>query len=477
LSVTKQVRLASAAGRWTVAAAVLGSGAAFLEGTVVNVALPAIGRDFHLGIDGLQWVVNGYLLTLSALILLGGSLGDLYERRSVFIVGAAGFGAASALCAFAPSFPLLVGFRLIQGMFAALLVPNSLAVLNTVFVEEDRAGAIGLWAGWSAASTALGPLLGGWVVDAISWRGVFVSVVPFAVAAAWLAWRHVPAGGGSPVRSLLDYAGGVLGVLGLGGVTAALISGPRIGFGRTWILIAGMGGLVSLAGFMVHEARAPNPLLPMKLFSSRQFAGANLVTLLVYAALGGMLFFLILQLQLGLHYTALQAGAALLPANALMLLLSGPAGRWSGRRGARWPMTIGSLTAAGGFLLLTRVQEGASYVIAVLPAVFVFGLGLGTLVAPLTAAVLAAVPKEQAGIASGVNNAAARFAGLIATAALPVLVGLGSLTRLDGKELAAGYVRAMWIGAGLCVAGAAVAFRTVKGALQPTANDPQQPDL
>jgi MFS family permease len=357
-----------------------------------------------------------------------------------------------------------VAFRLLQGLFAALLVPNSLALLNTVFVPEDRGGAIGHWAGWSAASTALGPLAGGWIVDAISWRGIFMSVVPFAVAAGWLAWRHVPAiEPAARTGQRVDYPGAALGIVGLAGTTAALISGPRAGFGRGWIPVAGFGGLLFLIAFALHEARAPNPLLPMKLFRSRQFAGTNLFTVLVYAALGGMLFFLTLQLQLVLRYTALQAGAALLPASALMLLLSGPAGRLSGRRGARWPMTLGSLIAAGGFLLLSRVEEGAGYVGTVLPAVLLFGLGLGTLVAPLTTAVLAAVPTEQAGVASAINNAASRFAGLIATATLPLLVGLGSSPGLDREGLAAGFVRAMWIGAGLCVAGAAVALGTVQG--------------
>lgn len=444
----------------------LGSAAVFLEGTVVNVALPAIGRAFHLGIDGLQWVLNGYLLTLSALILLGGSLGDRYPRRTIFIIGALGFGAASAVCAVAPSFPLLVAFRLLQGVAGALLVPNSLALIDTLFRDEDRGAAIGLWAGWSAASTALGPLLGGWLVDAISWRGIFVSVAPFAVLAAWLAWRHVPATKQeSRSTASVDLPGAVLGTAGLGGVTTALIAGPRGGFGRHWILIAGLGGLLLLLGFLQRERRARNPLLPLKLFRSRQFSGANLFTVLVYAALSGMLFFLILQLQLVLGYTALEAGAALLPANLLMLLLSGPAGRLSTRRGPRWPMTLGALIASVGFLLLTRVEEGAGYLSAVLPGVLVFGVGLGTLVAPLTAAVLAAAPQEQAGVASAVNNAAARFAGLIATAVLPLLVGLGSSPELGQSErLAAGYVRAMWIGVGLCIAGAAVAFRTVESA-------------
>jgi EmrB/QacA subfamily drug resistance transporter len=458
-----QVRLKSAAGRWTVAAAVLGSGAVFLESTVVTVALPSIGRDFELGMDGLQWVMNGYLLTLSALILLGGSLGDVYRRRVVFVAGLIGFTAATALCTVAPTLGVLVFCRLLQGAAGALLVPNSLAILDTVFAEEDRGAAIGQWAGWSAVSMALGPLLGGSLVDAASWRWVFASVVPFALGAAWIAWRKVPdVDPPRAERRSVDYLGAVLATAGLAGVTGALVSGPSVGFTRSWILIAGVGGSLLLAAFVVLERRVDQPLLPMHLFRSRQFTGANLTTVLVYAALGGLFFFLMLELQNALGYSALAAGAALLPANVLMLLLSPRVGRLSGRIGARLPMTIGAATAAVGLLLMARVQAEADYLTTVLPAVVIFGLGLGTLVAPLTAAVLGAVPNEQAGVASAVNNAAARLAGLLATAILPLAAGLSGSRDPRGAGLTAGYVRAMWISAGLCAAGAVVAFLTIR---------------
>jgi MFS family permease len=434
--------LGSPAGRWAVAATVLGSGAVFLEGTVTTVALPAIGRDFELGLAGLQWLVNAYMLPLSALILLGGSLGDRYGRRQVFITGLIGFAAASGLCMVAPDFRTLVACRLLQGIFGALLVPNSLAILDTLFTEEDRSAAIGQWAGWSGISTALGPLVGGWLA-----------------AAAWIATRKVPAEEPSGTGRV-DYAGAVLVTLGLAGVTAALLAGS--GLGRTGALAAGGGGLVLLAGFVLLEHRVHAPLLQLDLFRSRQFAGANLVTLLVYAALGGFFFLFVLMLQDSLGYSALASGAALLPVNLLMLIISPVAGRWSARVGARLPMTVGAVLAAGGLLLLSSVGSGSAYVQGLVPGLALFGVGLATLVAPLTAAVMGAVPEEQVGVASAVNNATARLAGLLGTAVLPLAAGLGGLSELRGSALADGVGAALRISAGLCLAGAVVAFLTIR---------------
>jgi EmrB/QacA subfamily drug resistance transporter len=467
------VSLHSATGRWILAGSVLGSGAVFLEGTVVNVALPAIARDFHLGVDGLQWVVNGYLLTLSALMLLGGSLGDRLRRSRVFGVGCVAFAVASIGCALAPSLPVLVVLRLLQGTAGSLLVPNSLAMLETSFQGEERGAAIGQWAGWSAVSTALGPLAGGWLVDAGSWRWVFASVGPFALGATWIALRHAPAGE-ARTRSRttrktapVDYLGAILVTLGLAGVVGALIVGPRLGFGASPVFGAAIAGLVLLMGFVAHERRLGRqdaaPLLPLGVFRSRQFSGANLMTLLVYGALNGLMFLLMPQLQDNVGYSALTAGAALLPVNAIMLALSPVAGRMAARIGPRLPMAAGSLVAGGGMLLFARVQPGASYLGVVLPAAIVFGLGLACMVAPLTAAVLAAVSEHEAGVASGINNAAARLAGLFAAAALPLAAGLGGMTRLEGPEFAAGFARAMWICAGLCAAGALVALLTIGG--------------
>jgi EmrB/QacA subfamily drug resistance transporter len=464
------VSLRSSTGRWILAGSVLGSGAVFLEGTVVNVALPAIARDFHLGVDGLQWVINGYLLTLSALMLFGGSLGDRFRRSRVFAIGCVAFASFTIGCALAPSLPVLVVLRLLQGVAGALLVPNSLAMLETSFEGEDRGGAIGQWAGWSAVSTALGPLAGGWLVDAGSWRWVFASVVPFALGAAWTALRHGPAGERRAVRKAgrLDYVGAALATLGLAGLVGALIAGPTLGVGAL-ILGAGITGVLLLIGFVLHErrlsARATEPLLPLEVFRSRQFTGANLMTLLVYGALNGLMFLLMPQLQDNLGYDALRAGAALLPVNAIMLALSPAAGRIASRIGPRLPMVVGALTAAGAMALFTRVQPGASYLAAVLPAAIVFGLGLACMVAPLTAAVLRAVDEGEAGVASAINNAVARLAGLFAAAALPLAAGMGGVTQLEGPAFAAGYARAMWICAGLCAAGALVALVTVKGAM------------
>jgi EmrB/QacA subfamily drug resistance transporter len=464
------VRLQTTSGRWLVAGSVLGSGAVFLEGSVVSVALPAIARDFRLGVEGLQWVMNGYLLTLSALMLLGGTLGDRFRRSRVFAIGCVAFAVASVGCAVAPSLLVLVVLRMVQGTAGALLVPNSLAMLETAFGGEERGAAIGQWAGWSAISTAVGPLVGGWLVNAGSWRWVFASVVPFALGAAWITLRHARAGetpSASDRSAGVDYVGAVLVTLGLGGIVGALIAGPDPGLARPWVLGTGLGGVVLLLVFLAQERRlgrqGAHPLLPLDVFRSRQFTGANVMTVLVYAALNGLLFLLMPQLQNNLGYSPLTAGAALLPVNAIMLALSPVAGRLSLRIGPRLPMAIGALLAGGAMLLFARIGPGASYIAVVLPAAVVFGIGVGTLVAPLTAAVLGAVSPREAGLASGINNAAARLAGLFATAVLPLAAGIGGLARLDGPEFDTGYRRAMWICAGLCAAGALVALTTIQG--------------
>jgi EmrB/QacA subfamily drug resistance transporter len=467
-AVPSSVRIASAAGRWTVAAAVLSSGAVFVESTVVTVALPALGRDLHLGLDGLQWVVNSYLLTLSALMLIGGSLGDLYGHRRVLMGGLAAFTGASALAALAPSAPVLLGVRLAQGAAGAILVPNTLALLNGLIQPSDRGAAIGRWSAWSAVSTALGPLLGGWMVDALSWRWVFAVPVPFGLMALWIAAAKVPP---EPLAAnrprQLDLAGTVLVTLGLGAVTWALIEAPDRGPAGALVPTAAAAGAALLAAFLAHEWRAREPMLPLAMFRSSQFSGTNAVTLLVYAALGGLFFLLTLQLQDGLGYRAIAAGAALLPINVLMLALSPAAGRLGQRYGPRWPIAVGSVVAAGGMLLLERVQPGVSYARGVLPGILVFGLGLALLVAPLTAAVLGAVQEGQGGIASAVNNAAARLAGLLATATLPLAAGL------MGPADPAGYARAMRLAAGLCLAGSIVAVATIRrGATVPSSVHP-----
>jgi EmrB/QacA subfamily drug resistance transporter len=451
-----------------VAGSVLGSGAVFLESSVVNVALPAIARDFHVGIVGLQWVINAYLLTLSALMLLGGALGDRFGRPRVFAIGCVAFAIASFGCALAPDMNLLVLLRAVQGAAGALLVPNSLAMLDTAFAGEERGAAIGQWAAWSAVSTAAGPFAGGWLVDALSWRWVFSAVILFALAAALIVMRHIASGSvgrsGAPSGrgERIDYLGAALGTLALAGLVGALMAGPAIGFSDLRVLAAGIGGIACLTAFVFVERHVSHPILPLSIFRSRQFSGVNAATFLVYAALSGLFFLLMPQLQSNLHYSALRAGAALTPANVIMLVVSPMAGRASARIGARVLMTAGALIAAAGMVLFARVQPGASYIGTVLPATLVFGFGLSLLVAPLTSAVLSAVKESDTGIASGINNAVARLAGLISTAALPLAAGLGGSAELEGAAYAEGYARAMLISAGLCAAGALVSLVTVK---------------
>jgi EmrB/QacA subfamily drug resistance transporter len=444
------VRLASARGRWLVAATALGSGIAFLDSTVVNIALPAIRRDLGGGLTAQQWVVDGYLLTLSALLLLGGALGDRYGRRRLFVLGLVGFAIVSALCGVAQSASELIIARVAQGIFGALLVPGSLALLDASIVPEDRGRAVGAWAGLSGVSTALGPFVGGWFVDAVSWRLVFFINIPLAAAAIAIAVRHVPESGSSTVR-VLDWLGAVLVTLGLSGVIYALIEMPSAGATSANVAAAVVGSACLIAFFAV-EARHPMPMLPLGIFRSAQFSGANLTTFAVYAALGGAFFLLALQLQQSLGYSALEAGAATLPVTVIMLVLSPRMGALARR--PRWPMTIGPIVAGIGVGLLARVTPGRGYVDTVLPATVVFGLGLAITVTPLTSTVLAAVREEQIGVASGVNNAVARFAGLLAVAVLPAAAGI----EYGAFGLGPGFSRAMLISAVLCFAGGVISY-------------------
>ena len=449
-----------------VAGSVLGSGAVFLESSVVNVALPAIARDFHVGVIGLQWVINGYLLTLSALMLLGGALGDRFGRPRVFAIGCVAFALASAGCAIAPGLVALVALRIVQGAAGALLVPNSLAMLDTAFDGEERGAAIGQWAAWSSISTAAGPFAGGWIVDRLSWRWVFSAVILFALVAAVIVVRHIASGTvkdpGKGSAPRIDYLGAALGTLALAGIVGALMAGPALGFFEWRVIAAGIGGVVCLVAFIMIEQRVSHPILPLSIFRSQQFSGVNATTFLVYGALSGLFFLLMPQLQSNLEYSALRAGAALTPANVIMLAVSPIAGRASARVGPRVLMTVGAFIAAAGMLLFARVQPGVSYLGTILPATIVFGTGLSLLVAPLTSAVLSAVKESETGMASGINNAVARLAGLIATAALPLAAGIGGSAKLEGAAYAAGYTRAMLISAGLCATGAVVAFLTVR---------------
>ncbi|MEA2827256.1 MAG: hypothetical protein QOG43_1695 [Actinomycetota bacterium] len=457
------VRFGSATGRWVILATVLGSGLAFLDGTVVNVALPTIAKDLDAGLSGLQWTLDAYLVTLSSLLLLGGSLGDQYGRRRVFLLGMAAFTAASLLCGLAPNITLLVAARAVQGVGAAMLVPGSLAILSSTFHPDDRARAIGAWSALAGATSAIGPFLGGWLIDAVSWRLIFVINLPLAAIAGFVTLVHVPdtrpATSTGPSHAPPDVAGAVTVSVGLAALAFALIEGAG-GFGAREVVAAGTG-VAALVAFVVIERRSRRPMLPLGIFRSRQFTGANLTTVAVYAALGGTLFLLVLQLQLVLGYSALEAGASLLPVTMIMLLLSARMGALAQRIGPRIPMTVGPLVVGAGLVLLARVGAGDGYLTVILPAVIVFGLGLSATVAPLTAAVLASVDDDHMGVASGVNNAAARVAGLLAVAVLPAAVGLDLAA---GPEAVTGGVhRALLVGAAICAAGGLVAYATIRG--------------
>ncbi|MEH3033573.1 MAG: MFS transporter [Aeromicrobium erythreum] len=440
------MRLSSPEGRWLVAAMVLASGMAFLDGSIVSLALPTIDRDLGAGVAGLQWTVNGYTLALAALVLVAGSLGDRWGRRRVFVVGVVWFGVASLLCAVAPSIELLVAARVLQGVGGALLTPGSLAIISASIDPQDRGRAIGIWSGLSGVTTAVGPLAGGWLVGVAGWRSVFWLNVPLVLAIVWIALRHVPESRGEQARP--DVVGGVLTVATLVLLTYGLVD-------EAWRAVA--AGVVVLAAMVVHQRAARHPLVPMDLFADRVFSAANLSTFAIYAALSGSMFLLVLQLQYVAGYSPLEAGLATLPATVLMLLFSGRAGAWGDRVGPRLPLTLGPLVAAGGLVLYLRIGPDASPWTDVLPGAFVFGIGLTMLVAPLTSAVLAAVPDREAGIASGVNNAVARTAGLLAVAAIPPLAGISGSDFASPNVFGPGFRAGTWMCVGLLVVAAATA--------------------
>lgn len=438
----------SPSGRWIVLATVLGSSVAMLDGTVVNIALPRIGDALDADVAGLQWTLSGYTLTLASFILLGGALGDRLGRRKVFVWGTIGFAVASVLCGLAWNIEVLIAARVLQGIAGAMLTPGSLALISASIDPRDRGAAIGLWSGLGGVAGAIGPLLGGWLVEVASWRAVFLINVPLAVAVVLVSLRHVPESKDPNPPLRLDVLGAFVVALGLGALTYGLIDET--------ILLA-LLGLVLLGVFVVIEMRSTHPLVPPSLFASRIFTAANLVTFAVYAALGGVFFLLLLQLQLVAGYSPLAAGVSTIPITILMLVLSARAGRWSQRSGPRVPMTLGPVLAAIGLVLMLRIGPDADYLVDVLPGVVVFGLGLSALVAPLTGAVLGSVPTAESGIASGVNNAVARTSQLLAVAALPGLAGLSGSAFADPEQFADGFRAAMWICVGLLLGGGAIA--------------------
>lgn len=464
------MRISSPTGKWILLTTVLGSSMAMLDSTVVNVALPTIGRDLGTGLAALQWTVNAYMLTLAGLILLGGSLGDRFGRRKIFVLGVVWFASASLLCGLAPTGGVLIAARALQGIGGALLTPGSLAIIQASFHPDDRARAVGLWSGFGGVGAAVGPFLGGWLVDGPGWRWVFLLNVPVALICVPIAVRHVPESSDGRAHGRgFDVLGAALGALALALVTYALIEATS---GSVLVWVSAAGGVAAGVAFVYVERRRPDPMMPPDIFSSRQFTAVNLVTLCVYAAFGGFFFLTALQLQVVAGYSALGAGTALLPTTVLMLLFSARSGELAQRIGPRIPLTVGPLLCATGMLLMLRVGPHASYLGDVLPALVVMGAGMVTLVAPLTATVLASVDAGRAGLASGINNAAARAAGLIAVAALPLLTGMGPEAYRSADAFNAAFRRAMPLCAGVLVVGAVLAFATVR---RPAPDSPAPP--
>jgi EmrB/QacA subfamily drug resistance transporter len=460
--------LRSHRGRLVLSTTVLGSGIALLDGTIVNVALPTIGRNLHAGLAGLQWVVNAYALALASLILLGGSLGDRFGRRRLYAVGVGGFGVASIACALAPTIAALITARAIQGVCAAMLVPGSLAILQASFQREDRMAAIGAWTGLLGVASASGPIFGGWLVER-SWTWAFWVNVPLSVAVVLLTLRVVPESRNVHASRHFDVAGVLLAVVGLAGVTYALTVAPD----QPGPLSIGVGvvGVAALVGFVLRERSSSHPMVPPSLFTNRVFTTINLVTLLVYAGLAAALLFLVLFLQNVAGWSALAAGASTLPLSVAMLLLARRFGTLAAKSSPRPYMVAGTLTAAAGFALLAIAPADPTFVIDILPGITLVGLGLAMTVAPLTGTVLAAAPDELAGTASGVNNAVARTAGLIAVAALPALVGLSGTDYASAQALAPAYRSAMLVCTALVAGGAVltlVGLRREKPACVPT---------
>src|SRR5215467_5087734 len=420
----------SAPGRWVLLVTVLGSGIASLDATVVNIALPTIGRDFHTGIAALQWVTNGYTLTLAAFLLIGGSLGDRFGRKKVYLIGVVWFAVASAACGFAPGVGFLIVTRVLQGVGAALLTPGSLAILEASFVPADRARAIGAWSAFAGVAVAAGPLVGGYLISAASWRWIFFINVPVAAVVVGLGARHVPESRDLSVTGKIDYAGAAAAVVFLTGITFAFIEAPVLGWSSPAVLIMTAIGVAGLAAFLARERRAAAPMLPLSLFAERQFAATNAVTFIVYAALTGATFLLPVVLQIVSGYSPLASGLAFVPLTVIMFALSARSGQLAARIGPRLQMSVGPVVVGAGLAMLTMATSGTSYVVYVLPAVVVFGLGLAITVAPLTATAMSSAPAEHSGIASAVNNDVARFGGLLAVAVLPALAGItGKLGR------------------------------------------------
>jgi EmrB/QacA subfamily drug resistance transporter len=438
------LRYSSAQGRWVVAAMVLGSSVAGIDSTVVAVALPAIGRNLNAGFQGLQWTVTSYTLTLASLILLAGSLSDRWGRRRVFLAGLTWFTLASLLCAVAPSIGWLIAARAVQGIGGALMTPASLAIIEAALDPADRTHAIGTWAGFSGVSAAIAPFIGGWLLQAGGWRWIFLINVPVAAVTAWTTWRHVPESRDVTSSGSADWPGALAGAAALATITYAIISLPG-GVGSPGFVASAILALPFSATFILTERRRSQPMLPPAIFASARFRAANAVTFIVNGALGGFAFVFIPALEIVAGYSPVEAGSALVPVTAVTMLLSGTSGRLAQRTGPRPPLVIGSLLCAVASLLAVRIGPDASYWTAVLPLALLFGLGLAALLPPLTASAMDSAPDSLAGLASGVNNAVARIAGLLWIAALPPLTGLTGAVYTDPVQFRSSFAEIGWI--------------------------------
>jgi EmrB/QacA subfamily drug resistance transporter len=462
------LRYRSAQGRWVVAAMIFGSSVAGIDSTVVAVALPAIGRNLHVGFQGLQWTVTSYTLTLASLILLAGSLSDRWGRRRVFLVGLSWFTLASVLCAAAPSIGWLIAARAVQGIGGALMTPASLAIIEAAFQPADRTHAIGTWAGFSGVSSAIAPFLGGWLLEAGSWRWIFVINVPVAAAVAWMTRHHVPESRDTSTSGSADWPGALSGVAALASITYAIIVLPGGGVRSPGFAAAAVLALLSSATFAVTEWRGSHPMVPPAIFRPAQFRAANAVTFVVNGALGGFAFVFIPALEIVAGYSPVVAGSALVPVTVVTLLLSGASGRLAQRIGPRPPLVVGCLLCTVASMLAVRIGPHADYWTAVLPVALLFGLGLASLLPPLTASAMNSAPDSLAGLASGVNNAVARVAGLLWIAALPPITGLTGAAYADPVQFGSSFAQISWICAAAFAGAAVLAAVFITGPGRPT---------